>query len=189
MNESNLFNAIRDIDKIKLSQLQVDSVHAILDSCIKHDVTNTKQIAYILATAYHESRLKPIEEIGKGAGKDYGKRLKMGDGPKHRIPYIAPDKLYYGRGFVQITWYENYEAFGRLLHIDLLQHPEFALQVDYAADIAVIGMQKGIFTGVSLSKYFNDKTTDPVNARKIVNGLDQANLIASYYNHILEGLK
>lgn len=189
MNETNLFNAIKGIDRIKLSQLQVDSVHGLLDACLKFGVTNTKQIAYVLATAYHESRLKPIEEDGKGAGHDYGKKLKMGSGPGHRIPYLSPDKLYYGRGFVQITWFENYEAFGHMLHIDLLNRPELALQIDYAADIAVLGMQKGAFTGVGLSKYFNNKTTDAVNARKIVNGLDCANLIAGYYFHILDGMQ
>ena len=37
-----------------LTQNQVDSINAILDECHKQDVTDNRQIAYILATAYHE---------------------------------------------------------------------------------------------------------------------------------------
>lgn len=174
MDETKLFNAIRSItsDK-KLSQTQVDSIHAILGSCAKHGVTDDNQTAYILATAYHESRFKPIEEIGKGNGRPYSKLIN-GHG-------------YWGRGYIQLTWKDNYKTFGDLLHIDLVNRPELALNVDYAAEIIVVGMQKGMFTGVGLSKYFNDKVNDAINARRIVNGLDCANLIAGYYSHILTG--
>lgn len=188
MNEGKLFAAIRGIDNKPLLQLQVDGVHAILDRCTKHGVTDIHKIAYILATAYHESRFKPVEENGKGAGRDYGKKLKMGEVPGKRIPYTTPDKLYYGRGMVQLTWYENYQQFGHLLNVDLLNRPELAMQVDYAAEIIVIGMVKGLFTGVGLSKYFNDKLADSINARKIINGTDQAALISGYYKTILNSI-
>lgn len=189
MNETNLFNAIRAIGHTSLSQIQVDSVHAILNACTRYGITDHRQIAYILATAYHEARLKPVIEIGLGLNRDYGKKLKMGGGPGKRIPYTTPDKLYYGRGFCQLTWYENYQQFSNILGIPLLDRPEMALQPDYAAEIIVIGMLKGLFTGVGLNKYFNAEKTDPVNARKIVNGLDKAELIATYYKAIFEGLQ
>lgn len=189
MNETVLFDAIRGINNISLTQIQIDSTHAILHACTQYGVTDQRQVAYVLATAYHEARLKPIVEIGLGLTHDYGKKLKMGDGPGKRIPYIAPDKLYYGRGFVQLTWYENYQSFSKVLGIDLLNRPEMALQPDYAAEIIVIGMKRGMFTGVGLSRYFNDTLADPVSARKIVNGLDRAELIAGYYKQILNGLK
>jgi hypothetical protein len=41
-------------------------------------------------------------------------------------------------------------------------------------------MTKGLFTGKKLNDYINNTKTDYVNARKIINGLDRANLIASY---------
>ena len=40
-------------------------------------------------------------------------------------------------------------------------------------------MVEGWFTGKKLSDYFNEKT-DYINARKIVNGLDKADIIAGY---------
>lgn len=175
MNLASLFNGLRSmtIDK-RLSQIQVDSVTAILEACEANLITDNRKIAYILATAFHEARLKPVEEIGHGVGKEYGKFIN--------------GHVYYGRGLVQLTWKSNYETFGHLLKIDLVNNPSLALNIDYAADIIVIGMNKGIFTGIGLSKYFNENVTDPIQARKIVNGLDCANLIAGYYTHILTSM-
>ena len=164
-----------------LSQSQVDGFEAILKSC-SGIVTDNRQIAYVLATIYHEcaGTMRPIEESGKGAHYDYGKKLKRGAGPGHRIPYTTPDQLYYGRGYVQLTWYENYAIQSKLLGIDLLNHPELALQPEVASTILIHGMVHGDFTGHYLAQYFNTNETDYVNARKIINGLDQAERIAGY---------
>lgn len=187
MNIDLLFNSLRTLAKT-LSQTQVDSVNAILTACSKHLVTDTKQIAYIIATAYHEARLKAVEENGRGKGLPYGSKLDMGQGPGKRVAYTMPDKLFYGRGLVQLTWLCNYKAFGKLLGIDLVNQPELALQTNYAAEIIVVGMQKGMFTGHYLSQFFNSTANDPIDAREIVNGHDCAVLIQGYYNTIYSGL-
>ena len=117
-----------------------------------------------------------------------GEKLKC-----NRKPYTWPDKLYYGRGDVQLTWYENYEKIGILLNLPLLEHPEMALEPEISAQILVEGMtrgksNRGDFTGVSLETYFNSINNDPVHARKIVNGLDQANKIAGYHHQFLNAI-
>lgn len=175
MNTDSLFAALRQMAGT-LSQQQVDSTNAILEACGKHLITDPHQISYVLATAFHESRLKPISEIGKGAGHSYG----IADPVTHQT--------YYGRGFVQLTWIANYKQFGKLLGVDLVNHPELALQTDYAAEILTTGMKGGLFTGKALSNYFTGATNDPVNARRIINGIDCDSLIAGYYNHILPAL-
>lgn len=43
-----------------------------------------------------------------------------------------------------------------------------------------LGMINGCFTGTKLSRFFNATTEDWKNARRIVNGLDKAYLIASF---------
>ena|ERR1700743_2746262 len=178
MNETNLFDAIRDILGA-LEQIQVDSTHALLTSASNHGVTDNRQIAYILATACHECGLQPISE-----------HLASREGRPYNNPDPETGQTYYGRGFVQVTWKGNYASFGTLLGLDLLHHPELALVPQNAAEIAVIGMKDGRFTGVGLSRYFNDDRTDWINARKIINGLDQADRIAGYaqkiYNSINE---
>jgi hypothetical protein len=57
-----------------------------------------------------------------------------------------------------------------------------------AATVAVIFMQKGWYTGKKLSDYFNDTVSDPIKARKIINGTDKAQLIAGYYAEFLEAI-
>lgn len=130
-----------------------------------------------MATVYHETAktMDAIPEYGKGARFDYGKKLKMS-----RKPYTAPNQLYYGRGWVQLTWFENYDAMGKKLGIDLLNNPDLMLNDDISAKVTFIGMTLGMFTGKKLSDYFNANKTDWVNARRIINGTYKADLIAGY---------
>lgn len=81
-----------------------------------------------------------------------------------------------------------------LLHFYIELRPELALEPDISARIMIEGMTRGCssrgdFTGVSLEDYFNNHTEDEVNARRIVNGMDQANGIAGLYRKFLEALK
>jgi putative chitinase len=43
-------------------------------------------------------------------------------------------------------------------------------------------MLQGKYTGKKLGDYFNDTKTDPLNARRIINGMDKADAIRVYYN-------
>ena len=158
----------------RMSQSQVEGLNSLLDAvggCLINEA------AYMLATAYHETAhtMQPIEEYGKGRGRDYGKRLKMS-----RKPYSDTLPMYYGRGYVQLTWYENYDKAGRLLKLDLLRQPELALQADVAAKIMREGMFEGWFTGKKLGEYVGLRTAEYVSARRIINGMDKAQLIAGY---------
>lgn len=181
--------------KGKLKTFQVQGMEVILNKWEEMQLEDMRWLAYMLATAFHETdrTMQPVAEWGKGYGKDYGKKLKYGKGPGRRVPYDKPDKIYYGRGYVQLTWYENYEEMGMLLDVDLLNNPDYAMHPPVAADILFEGMlrgksNKGDFTGASLEHFFNATTEDWVNARKIVNGLDRAELIAAYGRRFYEAL-
>jgi putative chitinase len=192
LNRKYFFVTVRTtLFKTGLKQTQVNGLNAILDRWEASELTDFRWLAYMLATTFHETAktMQPIEEYGKGKNYKYGKKVK-----RSGIPYTLPDKIYYGRGYVQLTWYENYETMGRLLGIDLLNNPELALDAHHAADIMFEGMTKGNsnfgdFTGKSLEHYFNDTKEDWVNARKIINGLDKAELIAGYGKKFYNALK
>ena len=62
------------------------------------------------------------------------------------------------------------------------------LEHEPAALILFDGMIEGWFTGVGLPSFFNSDTEDPYNARKTVNGLDKADLIAGYYKSFKDAL-
>lgn len=192
INRKSFFETIRtNLFKTGIKQTQVDGFNAILDRWEAQGLTDLRWLAYILATVYHETAktMQPIEEYGKGKGYRYGKKIK-----RSGVTYVSPDMIFYGRGYVQLTWYENYETMGRLLGIDLLNSPELALHPGIAADIMFEGMTKGNshfgdFTGKSLENYFNDGKEDWVNARRIINGTDKAELIAGYGKKFYEALK
>lgn len=162
----------------KFTQGQVNGLNAILDEWEKNYAKkDDRWLAYMLATAHHETdrKIAPIEEYGKGKGKKYGKKIKL-----NGTAYTNTNNIFYGRGFVQLTWYENYEKAGKKLKEDLIQHPELTLTLKNLTMIMFLGMMKGWFTGRKLSVYFNDSKEDWVNARRIINGIDKASLIASY---------
>lgn len=155
----------------KLSQGQVDGITLILNAWEAGQYCDDRQLAYMLATVYHETAktMQPIAEIGKGRGREYGRHVKQSG-----KAYPARMPLYYGRGFVQLTWYENYEKAGKTLGHDLLNDPDLALNPVIATAILIRGMLDGWVTGKRLSDYFNGSKEDWVMARKIVNGLDRA---------------
>ncbi len=154
-----------------LRQPQVDGMNAILDDWeSKYASDDDRWLAYALATTYHETdqKMQPIEEYGKGRDRPYG------------VKDPETGQVYYGRGFVQLTWKANYQKMGDLLGVDLVHDPAKALDLRVATDILFIGMIRGLFTGKKLEDYFNATTDDWVNARRIVNRLDRAQAIAVY---------
>ena len=138
----------------------------IMFTCYEYGIINKDAIKYILATVEHETNgtYKPVKEAYWLSEKWREKHLRY-------YPY-------YGRGFVQITWKENYEKFGKLLDVDLVNNPDLALNYDIAIKILVIGMKDGLFTGKKLRDYFNEEKSDFVVARRIINGMDRAHHIA-----------
>lgn len=139
----------------------------------KYGITSPEQIKYIIATAEWETNHQcvPVREA-YWLKEDWRKR---------HLRYYP----YYGRGYVQITWKENYEKFGKILGIDLVRKPDLALDPDIAAKILIIGMRDGVFTGVSLDDVTNSEgMVDYVKARRIINGSDKADVIASMANNI-----
>lgn len=167
-----------------LSQKQVNGFEAILNEGIKREIDN-RFLAYMLATVWHETAktMQPIEEFGKGKGKRYGKKIKASG-----ATYTTPDKIYYGRGFVQLTWFENYEKASKKIGVDFLNNPELVMTLENSTKILFDGMLDGWFTTRKLSQYFNNNISDPVNARRIINSLDCAYLISEIYRKFLKSL-
>lgn len=190
LNQQLFFDKVRPMFGGKLTPGQVDGMTAIATEWQRRGLKDPRWLAYIYATVRHESAgtMRAIEEYGKGKEYAYGKKFKRGNGPGHRIPYDTPNQLYYGRGLVQITWFENYELMGKRIGKDLLNHPELALDLNIAVQMLFEGMLFGLFTGKKLPDYFNVNTTDWVNARRVINGLDQAEKIAGYAKNFYNAL-
>ena len=164
-----------------LSQEAVDNINLIVETCEKYNLTYP-QTAYLLATTYHETggTMKPIKEYGgwKYLSKyDTGRLAKaLGNTPQAD----GDGQKYAGKGYAMITGYYNYKFAGEQLGIDLINNPDLALQPKYAAEILVKGSKEGWFTSKKLSDHINDKSKNYYQARRVINSLDKAQLIASY---------
>jgi hypothetical protein len=175
----------------KLSQGQVGGLTFILDVWeAAHAKKDDRWLAYALGTAYHETAftMQPIREIG---GRDYFTRMYD---PNSALPNRAKlaksmgalpgdGPVFFGRGYVQLTWRSNYAQMGKVFGVDLTSDAAAAdqgLQSELAAKIMFKGMEEGMFTGKKFANFFNPTTEDWKNARKIINGLDCAENIAMY---------
>jgi putative chitinase len=191
MNRKKFYDSVREsIFGGSITSKQVEGMEAVLNEWEKRKLTDLRWLAYIFATIYHETAhtIQPIEEFGKGNGRKYGRKIKMSG-----IAYEKPDKIYYGRGLVQLTWYENYERMGKLLKLDLLNNPELVLTIPVSVAVTFEGMTRGLsgsgdFTGKCLEMYFNATNDDPIGARKIINGTDKANTISLHHKKFLIAL-
>ncbi|OOF83137.1 calcium-binding protein [Rodentibacter ratti] len=151
----------------------------------------------MLATAKHETghTFEPVTERGDRA---YFNKYDpvLANTPKRKQIAIDMENTkegdgykYRGRGYVQLTWRKNYRKSGEYLNKDLVKNPELALDQKNATKIMIYGMETGMFTGKRMSNYINDNKKDYLNARRIINGTDQALRIANYASKLEECLR
>ncbi len=149
---------------------QQDSIRKIVAAFHRYGDGDKNKLAYILATAWHESHFRPVQE----------RRAAPNQTELYNRQNQYWSSGYFGRGFVQLTWKENYQKMARVFRVDFVNQPDLALQPTYAARILVYGMMQGSFTGLALKDFINAKRQDFYKARQVVNRLDRAGRIAEY---------
>lgn len=175
---------------------QVAGINNLLDVWDKHFAGDPdKWLAYNLGTAYHETAhtMQPITERGPvsyfnkyepgtSIGKVLGNTVK-GDGYRFR-----------GEGHVQNTGRRNASfATARLnkefnLGIDLVANPGQRGDPFVSAMSLFLGNKEGWWTGKRLGDYITPTKTDFINARRVVNSVDKAELIAHYAGQFLNAV-
>jgi hypothetical protein len=180
-----------------------ENIKLIVQECINQGLNLTRdkeKVAYILATARHETN--NFDTLQEYDGVKQAIRLNYEKNPDNK------SLSYHGRGFVQLTHFSNYKKYKDIIEskfgIDIVKNPDSLLENKSAcAFILVDGMINGKFTGDNLDSYpYTYKAQDPEvkagkakvgeigldfwNSRRIVNGTDQADLIAGYANEYLD---
>lgn len=181
----------------KLQASQVSGMNAILDEWERRNLTELPMLADMLATAYHETfaSMQPVIET-RNPSKDKTNpsvdtaiaRLesswKRGKMPWVKSAYWRKDKdglSWLGRGLPQVTHKFNYAKAEKALGIPFTKKPELMLEMKHAIPVMFEGMLNGWFTGKKLSDYFGPGMTPQWrNARKIINGLEKADVVAGY---------
>lgn len=188
MNREFFFDEVRDnLFSGALKQSQVNGIEAILDEWdTNHSDKDDRWLAYMLATAYHETgrAMAPVEEnLNYSAARlrvVFPSRFTAAQaasyaGHRERIANrVYSNKLgngdeasgdgwkYRGRGLVQITGKSNYAKFG------VANTPDDAMNDVKTVQIMFEGMIDGLFTGKELSSYFSPTKEDWKNAREII---------------------
>jgi len=98
------------------------------------------------------------------------------------VQAAGTEHAYYGRGYCQLTWWDNYAASGARIGmgLELLFDPAKALEPEVAYKVMSDGLVHGhgFANGHKLQQYFFGGHTDYVRARAMVNGTDHASDIA-----------
>jgi predicted chitinase len=174
INRKVMFDALR-AGFGPLTQSQVDGIERLVSAT---EGLPIRHRAYVLATAWHETgptssalHMTPRREIwGPTAAQTrYENRSDLGN------TQPGDGRKFSGRGYVQITGRANYAKASKLIGRDLLAEPDLALNPEIAARIMVHGMTNGWFTGMKMGQFESYSQM-----RRVVNGLDRAQLIAGY---------
>lgn len=171
----------------RLTVAQVEGHKSIIKALRKHNVP-LSHAAYVLATAYHETaqRMQPVKE-----------GLKASDAWRKKNLRYYP---WYGRGHVQLTWEENYRKADQKLGLGgaLVANADLALDPEVSAEVLVLGSVEGWFSGDkkgrhTLARHLPNGSsatrTQFKNARRIINIMDKADLIAGHALVYQEALK
>lgn len=208
MDRKIFFDEIRPLFG-KFSVSQVNGTSTILDEYEAHwtKKTSVPQLAYVLATPWLETdaTMQPIHEYGNRA---YFTRMYDINGARpakaRELGNIHPGDgaKFPGMGYVQSTGRANarrntvkLRAMGAIgSDVDFEKSPELMMLPQYAVLILFAGMEEGWFTGVKLDDVIDDKIdgdehADFLKGRRIINGKDRAEKIATAADKFLKALQ
>lgn len=171
--------------RVRLSSDQREAIDALFDSWEHDGDSDKRKLAYILATAFRESRgtFLPIREaptcptdacretvIRDLLTKRAVAESRPTPGPSIYASLQANGQRYYGRGYIQISGPENYKRISKLMNMGstLYDEPDKVMEPEISRTILIRGMMLGWF-GPPLSHYFNESNDDWISARRSVN--------------------
>ncbi|MDQ0549399.1 hypothetical protein ACKVM9_003860 [Pantoea agglomerans] len=182
-----------------LSSASKSNLRKVLNSLNSYYATsveykpNLYKLAYMLATirheTYHYTTAEFFSEKPEIGGVSYFNKYDpvLANIPKRRERAIKNGNTaqgdgfkYRGRGCVHLTWKNNYKKAQDKFDVNFVDSPDLAGDFKYAVPIMIWGMEEGMFSGKKLNGYINAGEINYVGSRYIINGQDQAPMIASY---------
>jgi predicted chitinase len=176
---------------------QVEGMNAILDEWERQKLKDLRWLAYMMATAFHETAttMQPVIETRQPkeatnpsvdtAIARLERAWAAGKMPWVKTAYWRKDahgQSWLGRGLPQVTHEYNYARAEKETGIPFTRDPSLMLIMANAVPVMFSGMIKGWFTGRKLSDYFGGAKADSFNARRIINATQKAAVVADHYN-------
>lgn len=169
---------------MRLNDSNRSALNHLFDVWEKFGDEDRNRLAFVLATARRESMSSflPIREAPGCQTDEKCRERKIGEmlqkradkqGNTARANYAVPNKdgrRFYGRGYLQLTFEDNYRKTGTALGIDLVNDPDRALDPQIAGEVLVRAMLGGWYgSRKPLSFYIDGDAIDWINARNNVN--------------------
>lgn len=184
----------------KLDQSQSEGLDQFLGFIeADKEMCDVRWAAYVLATVFHECKLpptwkpvwKPVAEHGKGQSqkthinrKTRRREVWYGTPKTIKCDGVEYTQVFYGRGYVQLTHGDQYQDVSKLLGYgcEFVKNSDKVLEPAISYQILTTCMRTGAVYAHNhkLGDYLNDKKTDYLNARRIINGTDKQKEIAGY---------
>lgn len=170
-----------------LSKGQVAGIEGILDGFAVTGDGRDKTLAYGLATARREvgAGMVPVREGFKKTDAEARAYVLKHYPAKYGKPAGPWGHVYYGRGYVQLTWLDNYQREG------IAADPDKALDPVFAAELMFKGLLDGRWNGAGKGIAFYLPTGGPddlKNARRTVNITDHWEEIAGFYRQFMAAI-
>lgn len=201
LNKVRFYAAIKpSIFAGRLTEGQVQGMEVIIDKWLSDPVrwTDPRWLAYMLATAHHETAftMQPVRET-LAPTDDRAIAILEKSWAKGRMPWVKraywrkddQGRSWLGRGLVQLTFEENYARLSPWAGTDLVRKPDMAMDPDAAVNIMFEGMSRGLFRNKKLSDYFDGTKNLAVSARQVINPDDKGDEIAAVHLKFLKALK
>lgn len=183
------YTSIRPMFGGSLSAEQVTGMDAIFGAWERYGDNDMRKLGAVFGNVKREtgSKMVPVREGFKTSDAEARAYVK-----RQKYAYAVIDRngqMAYGRGPLQLTWPDNYEKADRELGLNgsLIKNYDRALEPDIGARIAVRGMMEGWFSAdkktkqrLKLSTFFSATVTDWAHHRRIVNGMDHADEVATF---------
>jgi predicted chitinase len=129
------------------TQSSLRGIAALKKACIDGGLTSKYAICAMLGIVGIESKWIPIVEgqyskknlISKGAtSEEAEKYARKGISPQEHFGFVygtlknksPAEGQYFGRGFIQLTWFSNYKRMSQLTNLDLVNNPDLLIGTD-----------------------------------------------------------
>ncbi len=176
---------------------QVNGINAVLAAFVQFGDGDSRSLAYVLASKRHEvgAAMQPVREGFKKTDAAARAYVQRHYGHKGKAWYCWPagpyGHVYYGRGDVQLTWLDNYQASSADAGVDLVKNPDAMLDATIAARILVKGILDGRWNSKKkgIGFYLHRAKPDLKNARRTVNLTDRWDDVAALYRDFYKAIQ